>query len=310
VHTKPRDKPAGLDTSRLTADQARPQPASGAVTALNTLDAAVAAARRGWAVFPCRPGDKRPAVPEWQRKACTDPDRVARYWPGPTHNIGIATGPSHLVVLDLDTHGHLPDDWRQLAGIHDGKDVLAQLCAWARQPWPSTHTVATPSGGWHLYFAAPEGSTIRNSASQLGPLVDVRAIGGYVLGAGSVVDGKQYEVLDAEEDPGPLPTWIARLLSGACTATNSRGTVSITAVIAGNAPGRFRGLVRTVETAPVGQRNDALFWAASRAQELVAAGKVTAADAAGSLLSAAVTVGLPEAEARRTIASAMRGDAR
>ena len=28
-----------------------------------TREAAVAAARRGWSVFPCLPGDKRPAVP-------------------------------------------------------------------------------------------------------------------------------------------------------------------------------------------------------------------------------------------------------
>ena len=66
--------------------------------------AAVEAARRGWAVFPCRPGDKRPAVPDWEHRACSDPERVGRYWPSGQHNIGIACGPSRLVVVDLDTH--------------------------------------------------------------------------------------------------------------------------------------------------------------------------------------------------------------
>src|SRR5258708_7716570 len=168
-------------------------------------------ARRGWHVFPCRPGDKRPAVDDWEHRACADPGRVARFWPSPQHNIGIACGPSGLVVLDLDTHGTLPDDWR-LPGIRDGRDVLAQLCEWAGQPWPSTYWVATPSGGWPLYFRAAEGLEIRNSAGKIGPLIDVRGAGGYVIGPGSVVGGKPYEVLD-DQHPAPLPRWIARLLT-------------------------------------------------------------------------------------------------
>ena len=124
---------------------------------------------------------------------------MARYWPSGQHNIGIACGPSRLVVVDLDTHGHLPEDWRQLPGIRDGRDVLAQLAEWAGKPWPSTYMVATANGGWHLYFTAPEGGGIRNSASLLGPLVDVRGAGGYVVAAGSRVDGKPYELLDASD---------------------------------------------------------------------------------------------------------------
>ena len=74
--------------------------------------AAMEAAQRGWAVFPCRPGDKRPAVADWEGRACSDPDRVGRYWPSDHHNVGIACGPSRLVVIDLDTHSPLPEDWR------------------------------------------------------------------------------------------------------------------------------------------------------------------------------------------------------
>ena len=74
--------------------------------------------------------------------------------------------------------------WRNLPGVRDGRDVLAQLAEWAGKPWPSTYMVATANGGWHLYFTAPEGSGIRNSASLLGPQVDVRAAGGYVVAAG------------------------------------------------------------------------------------------------------------------------------
>lgn len=257
-------------------------------------DAAVAAARRGWAVFPCRPGEKRPAVDRWEERACSDPERVARHWPAAA-NVGVACGPSGLVVVDLDTHGELPDDWR-LPGIRDGRDVLAQLCEWAQQPWPSTHMVATPSGGWHLYFAAPIGSRIRNTASKVGPLVDVRAAGGYVVGAGSTVAGNPYTVLDAEE-PAPLPVWLGRLASPAQPQASATAPV----------PTRLGGLLRAVESAAEGARNSTLHWAACRAGEMAAVGELDAASAATVFLAAAASVGLPDWEARRTIASGLRG---
>ena len=254
-------------------------------------------ARRGWHVFPCLPGDKRPAVDRWEQRACADPDQVAQFWPSPAHNTGVACGPSRLVVLDLDTHGQLPAEW-QLPGMHDGRDVLAQLCEWARQPWPSTYMVATPSGGWHLYFRAPDGSGIRNSASLIGPQIDVRAAGGYVVGAGSI-DGKPYEVLD-DRSPVPLPCWIARMLT---RQPDSPRLPS--ASTEANGTGQLSGLVRTVQSAPEGQRNDALYWAACRAAaELDGASPGTATAA---LLGAALEAGLTEREALRTIESAMRG---
>jgi hypothetical protein len=260
------------------------------------------AAQRGWAVFPCRPGDKRPAIADWEGRACSNPDRVGRYWPSDHHNIGIACGPSQLVVVDLDTHGHLPEDWRNLPGVRDGRDVLAQLAEWAGKPWPSTYMVATANGGWHLYFTAPEGSGIRNSASLLGPQVDVRAAGGYVIAAGSEVDGKPYEVLDAG-DAEPLPGWICQLLTPepvALAAAAARET----------SPGaRMEGLLATVRSGKTGDRNNPLYWASRRAAEMIAAGELAREDAEEALVGAALEAGLRggERESRRTFASAMRG---
>ena len=109
-------------------------------------NAAVMHAERGWHVFPCLPGDKRPAVDKWEQRALADLERVRRYWPSGRHNIGVACGPSGLVVVDLDTHGTIPGDW-QLPGIRDGKDVLAQICEWAR-PAVASHTYRRDSVGW------------------------------------------------------------------------------------------------------------------------------------------------------------------
>jgi hypothetical protein len=279
----------------------------------------VEAVRNGWAVFPCRPGDKRPAVPDWEHRAGSDPERVGRHWPSGQHNIGIACGPSGLVVVGLDTHNPLPEDWR-LPGVHDGRDVLALLAEWAGQPWPVTYTVKTPTGGLHLYYAAPDGPEIRNSAGRIGPLIDVRGAGGYVLAAGSVLDeraypgnpecrelvtgGRRYEVAD-DSSPEPLPAWLAVLAADTEPAARACAPGPVRA-----APGaRLQGLIDTVRAGQEGDRNGPLYWAARRAAEMIAAGDVDRSTAEESLVAAALEAGLRggEREARRTFASAMRG---
>jgi Bifunctional DNA primase/polymerase, N-terminal len=266
---------------------------------------ATALAAHGWHVFPCLRGGKRPAVKDdWEQRASADLGLVRRYWPSARHNIGVACGPSGLVVLDLDTHGTILEDWR-MPGIRDGKDVLALICEWAGQPWPATHTVTTPSGGWHLYYRAPGDAEIRNSQSLIGPMVDVRARGGYVLGECSIIGGKAYEALD-DDAPAPLPPWITRLL------TRRPDPVRPAGALRGTAEGRLRALITKVSGGQPGNRNGVLYWASCRAAELITAGEVSRDDAEEYLVAAALEAGLRggEREARRTFASAMRGDAR
>lgn len=52
---------------------------------------------------------------------------------------------------------------------------------------PATYTVATPSGGRHLYFLAPAGTKIANSAGKIAPAVDVRGHGGQVVAPGTTI---------------------------------------------------------------------------------------------------------------------------
>ena len=74
-----------------------------------------------------------------------------------------------------DWGGDLPVG-RDEAGVNEGADVLSVLAERAGVTmWPLTFTVATPSGGRHLYFTAPAGRPIGNRP--LGPLVDVRGGG-------------------------------------------------------------------------------------------------------------------------------------
>jgi hypothetical protein len=257
-------------------------------------------ASRGFFVFPCRPGDKRPAIDRWEERASADPAHVRAAWTDrcPGYNIGLACGPSRLVVVDLDVHGSLPGDWR-LPGIRDGLDVLAQLCEWAGQPWPQTRWSTTPSGGWHLWFRAPDRPELRNTAGLLGPMIDTRAAGGYIVVPPSVVDDRPYELLD-DCDPAPLPAWLLRLL-----APPAPSPWLLRPPATSTAPGRLPGLLRTVANAAEGQRNSTLHWAACRAAELP-----DPCGAGEQLVMAAVAAGLPEREARRTVASGLAGGSR
>ena len=70
------------------------------------------------------------------------------------------------------------------------------------------------------------------------------------------------------------------------------------------------GLARVVRESPVGERNHRLNWAAYRAGEHVADGKLDPATAEDELLDAAVEAGLSEREAMRTIASGLNAATR
>ncbi|MFF3463881.1 bifunctional DNA primase/polymerase [Streptomyces sp. NPDC002619] len=283
------------------------------------LTAALSAASRDWRVFPLVPGDKRPAVSDWETRATTDPDRITRAWSVAAFNVGIATGPSGLIVIDLDKPKH-PGDTPPAAwaehGITDGADVLAVLCERHGQPFPGhTHTVRTWSGGTHLYFLAPEGEPLRNTAGDsargLGWKVDTRAWGGLVVGAGSTFDGHPYEAI-RNAPVAPLPGWLAELLRPAPLAPQTPITVALTG------RGRRTAFLRSAVSGEVQritgsgphEHNNALYVAAVALGQLVAGGELSEAEVTGWLLTAALQVAQGEREARRTIASGLRAGAR
>lgn len=132
-------------------------------------DDALTASDSGLFVFPCVPRGKVPAVRDWEHTATRDPEQIRKWWdhPAPAWNIGAAVGRSGIVVIDLDIAGDEPAP-EPFAGATGGADVLARLAANAGEPIPTTWTVSTPSGGSHLYFYAPRGHELRNTAGVLG----------------------------------------------------------------------------------------------------------------------------------------------
>jgi hypothetical protein len=283
------------------------------------LAAALDAASRDWRVFPLIPGDKRPAVSDWETRATTDPDRITRAWSTTAFNVGIATGPSGLIVIDLDKPKHPgdtpPATWAE-HGVTDGADVLAVLCERHGQPFPAdTYNVRTWSGGTHLYFTAPEGEPLRNTAGDsargLGWKVDTRAWGGLVVGAGSTFAGHRYEA--TRNNPvAPLPGWLAELLRPAPLPPQTPIAVALTGRGRRTAFLRsaINGEVQRVTNSGPHEHNNSLYVAAVALGQLAAGRELSEADVTGWLLTAALQVGQGEREARRTIASGLRAGAR
>jgi hypothetical protein len=298
------------------------------------LSAALETARRGWQIFPLIPRGKRPLpkLTDWEHRATTDPDRIRRCWQHGPYNIGLACGPSGLVVIDLDTPKpgeQPPATWANEPGINDGADVFAALCERHGQPFPSdTFTVTTRRrGGMHLYFTAPPGAELRNTSGRhrtgLGWLIDTRAAGGYVVAPGSFVDlpdgAGPYEITH-DAPPAPLPTWVTRLLIEARNPTPPLGANPPPPAGVADLPGyvqaALKGEADRVTSAVQGGRNHALNKAAYNLGRLVGA-ELLDAETAGEVLhqAAAVHFGptpddVRPAEAHATIRSALAAGAR
>jgi hypothetical protein len=110
-------------------------------------------------------------------------------------NVGIACGPSGLVVVDADSEG-----------------AMERLCADLGVEVPRTYRVRT-SRGWHWYFKVPPGVKIGNASGRLEHYhCDVRGgsgDGGYVVGAGSVhFTGQVYTAEDDYAETIELPEWL------------------------------------------------------------------------------------------------------
>lgn len=273
---------------------------------MTAVDTALACAGRGWHVFPVKDGGKEPRAGwKWARWNTTDPGLIREWWAS-GGNVGIACGPSGLVVIDLDTGGALPPPWDTVPGVANGDDVFAVLAEAHDDGWPDTYTVRTPRGGWHFYFRAG-GHGIRNSAGQVAPMVDVRGDGGFVVAAGSARPEGAYGLVN-DRDPAPLPGWLAGL---AVKARAGQPAARCATPAAATSGAYVRAAVnagaREVATAPDGQRNDQLNRSAWSLARFVRDGQLGEAELTGVLLSAAADAGLGQAEARRTIGSALRG---
>jgi Bifunctional DNA primase/polymerase, N-terminal len=145
----------------------------------------------------------------------------------------------------------------------------------------------------------------------LGPLIDIRATGGYVVAPGSRIGRRVYEVANSAP-AAPLPGWIASLLDDRPSAAAPARRLPFPGISQATAYAlaALREETATVATSRPGTRNDALNRAAFSLGQLVAAGLLPAAAVATALTDAAESCGLPGGEAHRTIRSGMASAAR
>jgi hypothetical protein len=171
-------------------------------TETTMLDVALKYLKRGWSVIPVGT-NKRPLVnwKRYQRNHATAQE--VRDWIEDNQNTSIAiiTGTvSGIVVLDVDVKNGGRESFEQLQQEH------GRL--------PQTVTVKTGGGGRHFYFQHP-GMSVRPSAGRLGPGLDIRGDGGYVVAPPSQHEsGTLYEWKHGPETMtvAPLPEWLLRLI--------------------------------------------------------------------------------------------------
>lgn len=280
-------------------------------------DAARTYAQRGWFVFPlhgiidssctcgcyeCSSPGKHPLVRRGLYEGTTDTETIEKWWRRWPHaNIGLATGhDSGLLVIDID----LPKAEGSMQRL-EGLD----------RELPATLTARTGGGGLHYYFSHPD-RVLPNTTGRLPgvdkdlPGIDVRAHGGYVVAPPSVHHSSgKYLWVDANVGLTDLPDWIeeperpATTLAAAGKADyDADGSAYGLAVLAGE--------LDQLRSATPGTRNHALNRAAFAVGQVVAGGELEERHARNQLLSTALTIRLPEPEARQTLDSGFSAGAR
>jgi Bifunctional DNA primase/polymerase, N-terminal/Primase C terminal 1 (PriCT-1) len=213
------------------------------------LDAALSCSYSGLYVFPVRL-DKSPMTAHDLNDATTDPATIERWWTAsPAAAIGVACGPSRLVIIDRDPR-------------HDPNEVglrrLEQLTGSTR-----TRCVLTGSNGRHWHYRAPTGLDIRNSAGKLGAGLDVRANGGYIVVPPSRNQNGQYRwILEPDGTMLPIVELPAALLEALVQLQESISPKlqSDHAARSHRRPlDRSDASLATLGVIPEGRRNDMLF---------------------------------------------------
>jgi hypothetical protein len=270
-------------------------------------------------------GFGRDATPE-QLAQFSDPEQVSAWWSSrfKRAHVGLLTGRGSngrgLVVIDLDMKKPgtvLPDEY---ADVASGADVLERLAAAAGGEWPETYMVLTPSGGIHLYFEQPADGPLIGCATgagptapHLGPLIDVRGVGGLVIAAGSYSAAQEIPYRRASPPgllPQPLPGWLLERMRPAAAPAPVRRPAPVRVLPTGSRAERaavaaLSSATEKVASAGEGERNRSLFAAARWLGELheTAPAVLDETTVREQLLAAALASGQSERESLRTIRS-------
>jgi len=263
------------------------------------LEAAVAYAGLGYAVFPLTPGEKRPhgrLVPHGLKEASREEATITTWWRScPRCGVGILA-PEEVLVLDFDD----PTAWERLKGEYP---TLGDA---PRQ--------RTPKGGYHVFLRLPQGVRLSATVRKLAG-VDLRGMGkAYVVASPTrLADGRGYTwevpLVKPEDLPEVPQDLLLRLLPPPPPSPRE-----VVVEAGASSPRRFRALLEAyaaaVASAPEGTRHNTLIRYAVAAGGLVPHG-LSPEEAEEVLVAAAMRAGLPEREARDAARWGLRvGEAR
>jgi P4 family phage/plasmid primase-like protien len=158
----------------------------------------------GWAVLPLN--GKVPLVKNGSKDATFNESQARAWWKQwPQANIGVATG-QRFFAVDVDVKKGGDETWDMLRAQHGAL--------------PDTAEQITGTGGRHLLYLLPD-FTVHNSEEKIGPGIDIRGAGGYIVVAPSIhpQTKKRYAwdgLAEIEQQQlAAAPAWLLKLLQEA-----------------------------------------------------------------------------------------------
>jgi hypothetical protein len=269
-------------------------------TGLENIIATQEYAARGWAAYPLAPGSKKPLKGSHGfHDATTDTSAlIDAFTDPPDLNIGIRTGEaSGIVVIDVDAH----------EGAANGYASMKALAAQGfRFPTGNRRKgcaiATTPSGGLHLYYAAPVEAKIKSTSGVLAPGLDTRGEGGYIVAPPSATEKGAYKWKQCPDTLLELPVWVIERVK--VTPVPERPRTEPTETIPPTVVQMLKERLDRIATASNGQRNATLNREAFYLAQYVGKG-FDEQQLSEWLRQAALKSQMPEYEAKRTINSAL-----
>lgn len=219
---------------------------------MSLLDAALKYASIGWHVFPCEPPElgvdtsgKRPLTKNGKDDATCDEAKIRAWWDMfPNANIGIATKPSNLVVLDVDTAID-----KKTGQPKQGAASLATM----NEHLTPTLTARTGSGAIHAVYA--RGDAEARQQLHIRPGIDLLGNGYFIAAPSKHWTGGEYSWLNAATASiAPLPEYL-RTIQREAAAREPSTPSSNTGVVIPEKNARIMAAARLAEGWPSSGRH-------------------------------------------------------
>jgi hypothetical protein len=256
---------------------------------------------RGLSPIPVPYKSKGPRINGWQTLRLASDD-LPRHFNGTPANVGTLLGESAGWIVDVDL------DHARAVDLADSF-LPATGMVWGRDAKPRSH---------RLYRLTRPAHTRKWDSKTAGMIVELRSTGCQTIAPGSTHPSGESVRWDDDGEPATIDPAdliaaleaLAKAVLGELGECPDNTGVPVPRPVAPAPRGAsnygreaLRREAATVAATPDGARNDTLNRAAFSVGTLIGGGEVDRADAESELLAAARACGLPDDEARRTIAS-------